>query len=130
SLIWFVHSHIDELGDFNAGLLAAIIVYRIGACDINRYSTTVDREFVLSQLMMDEMASPYYEINLKAWATRTSQNYNTLIAANPKPLPTGVFFNDPFRESLSKFTINGYIFGNTPNIVAYEGERVRFYLNA
>jgi hypothetical protein len=130
SVIWFVHSHIDELGDFNAGLLCAIIVYKIGACDINRRSTTVDREFVLTSFHIDEMGSPYYNHNFLDWANATGRTDIAALKLLYHDVPLPAVGITPFVESNNRYTWNGYIYGNNYKAYTmYAGERVRFYLN-
>jgi FtsP/CotA-like multicopper oxidase with cupredoxin domain len=113
SILWMYHSHVDEPGDTNAGLIGPIIVSRDGSADAAGVPTDVDREFVTMFTVFDENASPYLQTNIDTYTGRP---------ATVKP------DDEEFIESNLMHSINGYVFGNLPLLTMQEGETVRWYL--
>ncbi len=54
AIVWWYHSHVDEPGETNAGLLGPIIVTRAGAARADATPRDVDAEFVLLFMIFDE----------------------------------------------------------------------------
>jgi FtsP/CotA-like multicopper oxidase with cupredoxin domain len=67
SIVWWYHSHVDPGIEINAGLLGPIIVTAKGKANPDGSPKDVDREFVASFMIFDEMggkpAGQFYAIN-------------------------------------------------------------------
>lgn len=67
SIVWWYHSHVDPSIEINSGLLGPIIVTRKGEAKSDGSPKDVDREFVASFMIFDEMAGKpaglFYSIN-------------------------------------------------------------------
>jgi FtsP/CotA-like multicopper oxidase with cupredoxin domain len=113
SVMWMYHSHVDEPGDTNAGLMGPIIVTARGKARPDGSPADVDREFVNVFSVMDENASPYLQHNIDTFAGDPS-------SVDPS--------DGDFGESNLMHGINGYVYGNLPLMRMRKGEHVRFYL--
>ncbi len=112
SILWMYHSHVNEPGDTNAGLIGPIIITGRGESRADGTPRDVDREFVTMFTVFDENSSPYLDYNIQ---TYTGQ------PATVKP------DDEEFVESNLMHSINGYVFGNLPGLTMKVGERVRWY---
>jgi FtsP/CotA-like multicopper oxidase with cupredoxin domain len=113
SVMWMYHSHTDEVADTYAGLMGAIVVTRRGMARPDGSPRDADRELVTMFMVSDENRSPWLDDNIR---THTSA-------------PATVRRDDPdFVESNKKHAINGYVFGNLPDLDIRRGERVRWYV--
>jgi hephaestin len=113
SVMWMYHSHTDEIKDTNSGLMGPIIVYPDGALRADGSVVGIDREFIAVFSVMNENESHYLQDNIDRFAGDPG-------SVNP---------DDPdFQESNLMHSINGYVYGNGPMMVANTGERVRWYL--
>ena len=112
STMWMYHSHVDEVGDTNAGLMGPMIITRCGMARPDGSPSDVDREFVVNYSVMDENSSIYLDDNLNALAT--------------PPAPD----DEGFVESNKMHSINGYSYGNLPGLTMHKGDRVRWYVMA
>ncbi len=67
SIVWWYHAHVDAAFEINAGLLGPIIVTAKGKANPDGSPKDVDREFVASFMIFDEMggkpAGQFYAIN-------------------------------------------------------------------
>src|SRR5271156_1435864 len=67
SIVWWYHAHVDAAIEINAGLLGPIIVTAKGKANPDGSPKDVDREFVASFMVFDEMggkpAGLFYSIN-------------------------------------------------------------------
>jgi hypothetical protein len=67
SIVWWYHAHVDAAIEINAGLLGPIIVSAKGKANPDGSPKDVDREFVASFMIFDEMggkpAGQFYAIN-------------------------------------------------------------------
>jgi FtsP/CotA-like multicopper oxidase with cupredoxin domain len=67
SIVWWYHAHVDPAMEINAGLLGPIIVTAKGKANPDGSPKDVDREFVTSFMIFDEMggkpAGQFYSIN-------------------------------------------------------------------
>lgn len=67
SIVWWYHSHVDPALEINAGLLGPIIITAKGKAKADGSPVDVDREFVASFMIFDEMAGKpaglFYSIN-------------------------------------------------------------------
>ena len=113
SVMWMYHSHTDEIKDTNTGLMGPMIIYPDGALRADGSVVGIDREFVAVFSVMNENESHYLDDNIQRFAGA----------------PDTVDPEDPdFQESNLMHSINGYVYGNGPMMVANAGERVRWYL--
>ncbi len=112
STMWMYHSHTDEVGDTNGGLMGPMVVTACGRAKADGSPADVDKEFIVDFNVIDENASIYLETNRLALATP------------PKA-------DDPgFIESNKMHSINGYVYGNLPGLTMKKGDRVRWYVMA
>ncbi len=113
SILWMYHSHVDEAGDTNAGLVGPIIIARRGSAKADGSPNDVDREFVTMFTVFDENRSPFLNSNIQSYTKQ------------PKTVKTD---DEDFEESNLMHSINGYVFGNLPGLEMKVGERVRWYV--
>jgi len=113
SALWMYHSHIDEPGDTNAGLVGPIVITRKGMAKPDGSPADVDRELFTLFTVFDENASPYLDANIKQFTGSPS---------TVKPA------DDEFIESNLMHSINGYSYGNLPGLTMKVGQRVRWYV--
>jgi FtsP/CotA-like multicopper oxidase with cupredoxin domain len=118
SIIWMYHSHIEEEGDVNAGLVGPMVVTARGQANPDGSPKDVDREIVAAFMEFDENVSLHFQENIKAYGIK---GHRIKFMDN---------FADPVYAINLRETINGFSFGNTPPFVAKKGERVRWYLFA
>ena len=112
STMWMYHSHVDEPGDTNAGLMGPMIITRCGQARPDGSPADVDRELVVNFSVMDENTSIWAETNRLALAAPPAAD------------------DDEFIESNLMHSINGYVYGNLPGLTMKKGERVRWYVMA
>lgn len=127
SILWVYHSHVDEPGDTNAGLIGPIIIYKDGSTTTpnpkdpnNIKPNDVDREFVTMFSILDENRSPYIDENIEKYINQTGN-----LTMDPELLKK----DEDFTESNLMHSINGFVFGNMPleDITMKKGEKVRWY---
>ncbi|SNQ59826.1 multicopper oxidase domain-containing protein [Candidatus Methanoperedens nitratireducens] len=127
SIMWIYHSHVDESGDTNAGLVGPMIIYKDNSTTTNPKEPNdiqpkdVDKEFVTLFTVMDENRAPYIDQNIQTFINL--QHNHTM----PRELLKA---DDGFIESNLMHSINGYVFGNLPldSLTMRQGERVRWYV--
>jgi len=107
SIIWVYHSHVDEPGDTNAGLVGPIIITAKGMAKRNGAPLGIDREYVSLFTVLDENASTLAERNLSGYEW-----------ADP----------EAFEESNLMHGINGLVYGNNTGYVLSKDDRVRWYI--
>ena len=112
SVLWMYHSHVDESGDTNAGLVGPIIVTAKGKARRDGSPKDVDRQFVTLFTVFDENRSPYLDPNIQTFTGDPA-------SVDPE--------DEEFQESNLMHGINGYVFGNLPGLRMRFGERVRWY---
>ena len=103
SMVWWYHPHTDEPIETNAGLMGPIIITAKGKAKPDGSPKDVDREFVATFMIFDEMM----------------------------PQETIFFHPGEMQRTNDKgrfYAINGYIFGNLPGLLMKKGEKVRWYL--
>ena len=113
STLWMYHSHVDEPGDTNAGLIGPIVITKKGMAKPDGSPSDVDRELFTLFTVFDENTSTYLASNIKEFAGKPS-------TVNPD--------DDGFIESNKMHSINGYSYGNLPGLTMRVGQRVRWYL--
>jgi manganese oxidase len=122
SKVWLYHSHVSADEDINWGLVGAIVITDPAHARPDGTPDDVDREFVTLFMIFNENGGLKHmndeEEQPELQATRDAFRKLTP-AAQQEVLEGGL-----------KHTINGYIFGNLPNLEMYLGERVRWYLIA
>uniref|UniRef100_A0A8C0H9W2 ferroxidase n=1 Tax=Chelonoidis abingdonii TaxID=106734 RepID=A0A8C0H9W2_CHEAB len=113
-LTWIYHSHIDTPRDISSGLIGPLLVCKKGSLDDSSIqSTDAAKGFALMYNIVDENLSWYIDANIKAFCLD----------------PTTVDKEDEgFKNSNKMHAINGYIFGNLPNLEMCAGESVSWYL--
>lgn len=125
SIVWLYHSH--EARDIESGLIGAIIITKRGMAGPDGRPKDVDREFVALYTGFDENVSWYIDHNIQTY-TSDPKGVKKLeftpadLEGNLSGAGTG------FAAANFKFSINGFIFGNTPMMTMKKGERVRWYL--
>jgi len=113
TVFWMYHSHTAEVADNYAGLMGPLIICGAGKCDSNAFPLDVDRELVTEFFVSDENQSPYLQQNIDTFPTDPG-------SVNPD--------DEDFNESNKMHSINGYVFGNLPDLTMRKGQRVRWYL--
>ena len=113
SALWMYHSHVDEPGDTNAGLIGPMVITKKGMAKPDGSPVDVDRELFTLFTVFDENTSTYLASNIKEFAGKPS-------SVNPD--------DDGFIESNKMHSINGYSYGNLPGLTMRVGQRVRWYV--
>ncbi len=130
SVLWMYHSHVDESGDTNAGLIGPIIITKEGdGREDDDAQEDVDREFVTMFTVMDENRSPYIDQNIETYI-KAMGNLQTPPEITDAEYIEMLKADDGFIESNLMHSINGFVFGNLPveDLTMNVGERVRWYL--
>jgi hephaestin len=117
SVMWMYHSHVDEVGDTNSGLMGPVIVTARDKARADGTPEDVDRELVTVFQVTDE-------------------NESLDLASNVEELQESPLEDDEeFAESNLMHNINGYVFGNQPlgtspgeGMTMKAGEHIRWYL--
>ncbi|GAB0494957.1 hypothetical protein MMPV_006254 [Pyropia vietnamensis] len=125
--LWMYHSHTDEIGDTNAGLMGALIVVAPSASGRTYDPDTllpidVDRELVLFFSLLDESkltGSVHADTNLRR---------NRRMAALPPARQAAVAADQAFVLSNVMHSINGYVFCSMPPPTLTRGDRVRVHM--
>jgi len=125
SILWMYHSHVDEPGDTNAGLVGPIVVAKKGAARTDGRPSDVHRQFVTMFTVFDENRSPYLMENIETYILQ--KWWPKITAAQKASLLESLLEDEAFAESNLMHSINGYVFGNLPGLDMYLGERVRWY---
>ncbi len=128
SIFWLYHSHCDELRDVASGLFGGLVITRRGMALPDGRPKDVDHEFVTIYIAINENESWYLDDNIKAHIADPSK----LNRYEFKPITaTGVFgtvAGTGFADTNVKWSINGYIYGNTPLMTMRVGDHVRWYV--
>ncbi|MFL5929167.1 MAG: multicopper oxidase domain-containing protein [Gaiellaceae bacterium] len=111
--LWMYHSHVDEPGDTNAGLIGPMVITKKGMAKPDGSPTDVDRELFTLFTVFDENTSTYLASNIKELTGKPT-------TVNPD--------DDGFIESNKMHSINGYSYGNLPGLTMRVGQRVRWYV--
>jgi FtsP/CotA-like multicopper oxidase with cupredoxin domain len=128
SLFWLYHSHCDELRDVAAGLFGGLVITRRGMALPDGRPKDVDHEFVTMYIAINENESWYLDDNIKAHIPDPSK----LNRYEFKPITAtgiiGTVAGTGFVDTNVKWSINGYIYGNTPMMTMKIGDHVRWYV--
>ncbi|XP_046540857.1 ceruloplasmin-like [Equus quagga] len=104
------HSHIVTPKDVASGLIGPILTCKRGTLD-GDVEKNIDRSYVLLFSTTDENSSWYIDDNIKTY-TESGQ----------------VNSSDPgFQESNRMSSINGYMYGNLPNLTMCAEDKVKWY---
>jgi FtsP/CotA-like multicopper oxidase with cupredoxin domain len=128
SIFWLYHSHTDELRDVASGLFGGIIVTRRGMALPDGRPKGIDHEFVNLFITLNENESLYLDDNIRDHTT----DPKGVDKAESHPITpsgmAGTVVGTGFLDTNLKWTINGYIFGNTPMMTMKQGDHVRWYV--
>ncbi len=128
SVFWLYHSHADELRDVASGLFGVIVVTRRGNALPDGRPKDVDHEFVTMYIAINENESWYLDDNIRDHTTDPKGvNKRESSPFTPSGM-AGTVAGTGFIETNVKWSINGYIFGNTPLMTMKMGDRVRWYV--
>jgi manganese oxidase len=128
SVFWLYHSHADELQDVASGLFGVIVITRRGMALPDGRPKDVDHEFVSMFIAINENESWYLEDNIRAHATDPKGvNRTQTLLLTPGGM-AGTIVGTGFVDTNIKWSINGYIFGNTPLMTMNQGDHVRWYV--
>jgi manganese oxidase len=108
SVVWLYHSHLEEPADTYAGMLGAIVVTARGMADAQGKPSDVDQELFTFWSVMNEGGSRLFD-------------------KNDLPTPVPVAQEADFEESNLMHSINGYVYGNMPELTVNVGSRTRWY---
>ncbi|NXN19431.1 HEPH protein, partial [Indicator maculatus] len=113
-LTWIYHSHIDAPKDIASGLIGPLLTCKKGILTgSSQRRQDVDIDFFLMFSVVDENLSWYLDENIAAFCTD----------------PGSVDKEDEeFQESNKMHAINGYVFGNLPEVTVCAGDYVSWHL--
>ncbi|MEO6502331.1 MAG: multicopper oxidase domain-containing protein [Jatrophihabitantaceae bacterium] len=111
SVMWMYHSHTDEVGDTNAGLMGPMVITAAGKSRPDGSPADIDQELFSLYTVMNENSSPYLQANV--------DRYAGLPQADPD--------DEDFQESNLMHSINGYVYGSQPMVTLRRGQHVRWY---
>ena len=112
--MWMYHSHTDEVADTYAGLMGPMVVTRRGMARPDGSPKDVDREVFEMYSVMNENKSPLIEASAEQFETPP------FVPVDPA--------DEEFGESNLMHSINGYVFGNQPDVTMKRGQHVRWYV--
>uniref|UniRef100_A0A452URF2 Hephaestin n=1 Tax=Ursus maritimus TaxID=29073 RepID=A0A452URF2_URSMA len=114
-LTWIYHSHVDAPRDIATGLIGPLITCKRGTLDANSppQRKDVDNDFFLLFSVVDENLSWHIDENIVTYCSD----------------PTSVDKEDEaFQESNRMHAINGFVFGNLPDLSMCTQKRVAWHL--
>ncbi|XP_065702341.1 hephaestin [Patagioenas fasciata] len=113
-LTWIYHSHIDAPKDIASGLIGPLLTCKKGILTgSSQRRRDVDIDFFLMFSVVDENLSWYLDENIASFCTD----------------PGSVDKEDEeFQESNKMHAINGYVFGNLPEVTMCAGDYVSWHL--
>ncbi|XP_054107412.2 hephaestin isoform X2 [Callithrix jacchus] len=114
-LTWIYHSHVDAPRDIATGLIGPLITCKRGALNGNSppQRQDVDHEFFLLFSVIDENLSWHLDENIATYCSDT--------ASVDKE-------DETFQESNRMHAINGFVFGNLPELNMCAQKRVAWHL--
>ncbi|CAG2209366.1 HEPH [Mytilus edulis] len=97
--------------DIATGLIGPLLICKRGVLDVygNRKDKT-NREFALAFVIFNEANSHYFDENVRERAPNRTNLDDSI-----------------FKQSNNKFSINGFIFSNIPNLEMVEGDTIAWY---
>ncbi|XP_052788746.1 ferroxidase HEPHL1-like [Mya arenaria] len=110
------HSHVDPDKEINSGLVGLLVVCKQGMLSAAGSRNDVDSEHVL-----------YFDSILEGNSWLVAENLKRCVDPDEckRLYESG---DEKFKMSLMKDSINGYMFGNLPNLTVCAGERVAWYI--
>ncbi|XP_039096968.1 ceruloplasmin-like [Hyaena hyaena] len=105
------HSHVDTPKDVASGLIGPILTCKRGTLDGDT-EKNIDRSYVLMLSITDENSSWYIDENIKTYIESGKVNMS----------------DSGFQESNQMHSINGYMYGNLPNLTMCVEDRVKWYI--
>ncbi|KAJ7310482.1 hypothetical protein JRQ81_007404 [Phrynocephalus forsythii] len=113
-LTWIYHSHVNAPKDISTGLIGPLLICREGILkSLSRRRHDVDLDFFLMFSVVDENESWHLEENVASFCTG----------------PGSVDVEDEeFQESNRMHAINGFVFGNLPEMSMCAGDHVSWHL--
>ncbi|XP_004715495.1 hephaestin isoform X4 [Echinops telfairi] len=114
-LTWIYHSHVDAPRDIATGLIGPLLTCKRGALDknISPRRLDVDHDFFLLFSVVDENLSWHLNDNIANYCSE----------------PASVDKEDKaFQESNRMYAINGFVFGNLPELIMCAQKRVAWHL--
>nr|XP_020639957.1 hephaestin [Pogona vitticeps] len=113
-LTWIYHSHVNAPKDIASGLIGPLLVCKEGILkSLSQRRHDVDLDFFLMFSVVDENESWHLEENVAAFCTE----------------PDSVDVEDEeFKESNKMHAINGFVFGNLPEMSMCAGDHVSWHL--
>lgn len=113
-LTWVYHSHIDAPKDIASGLIGPLLTCKEGALTgTSQRRHDVDLDFFLMFSVIDENLSWHLEENIALFCT------------DPESVDKE---NEEFQESNRMHAINGYVYGNLPELTMCAGDHVAWHL--
>ncbi|KAM7094431.1 hephaestin isoform 4-T11 [Ciconia maguari] len=113
-LTWIYHSHIDAPKDIASGLIGPLLTCRKGILTgSSQRRQDVDLDFFLMFSVVDENLSWYLDENIASFCT------------DPGSVDKE---EEEFQESNKMHAINGYVFGNLPEVMMCAGDYVSWHL--
>uniref|UniRef100_A0A452RR96 Plastocyanin-like domain-containing protein n=1 Tax=Ursus americanus TaxID=9643 RepID=A0A452RR96_URSAM len=104
------HSHVDTPRDVASGLVGPILTCKRGTLDGDT-EKNIDRSYVLMFFITDENKSWYIDDNINTYTESGKVNAS----------------DSDFQESNLMPSINGYMYGNLPNLTMCAEDRVKWY---
>uniref|UniRef100_A0A8C7JXZ2 Hephaestin n=1 Tax=Oncorhynchus kisutch TaxID=8019 RepID=A0A8C7JXZ2_ONCKI len=108
------HSHLHAPQDIASGLVGPLIICKKGTLDVYG-DKAADYSYVLMFTVSDENMSWYLDDNIKTYCTQQST------AANNKD-------DEAFQESNLMHSINGFVYGNLPDLSMCVGNKIHWHL--
>jgi manganese oxidase len=127
SEVWLYHSHVEELRDVNSGLIGAIVITRRGMARPDGTPRDVDKEFVALFMTYNENQSWYITHNIETY-TSDPKGVKTEDSIPFDDLGRLMLTGSGFADTLVKWSINGYIYGNMPMMSMKRNQHVRWYV--
>ncbi|XP_026138757.1 hephaestin-like protein 1 isoform X1 [Carassius auratus] len=112
-LTWIYHSHVDSPKDIASGLIGPLLICKQGSLDKR---SDVEKDFILMFSVVDENLSWYLEDNIDTCSDSVST----------KKLEDDL--DEDFRQSNLMHSINGYVYGNLPELKVCVGRPVSWHL--
>uniref|UniRef100_A0A8D0HPU9 Ceruloplasmin n=1 Tax=Sphenodon punctatus TaxID=8508 RepID=A0A8D0HPU9_SPHPU len=113
-LTWIYHSHTDAPRDIASGLIGPLLTCKEGALkSVSQRRHDVDLDFFLMFSVVDENHSWYLDENIASFC------------AAPESVDKE---DEAFQESNRMHTINGYVYGNLPEMTMCAGDHVSWHL--
>uniref|UniRef100_A0A672V5Q9 Ceruloplasmin n=1 Tax=Strigops habroptila TaxID=2489341 RepID=A0A672V5Q9_STRHB len=113
-LTWIYHSHIDAPKDIASGLIGPLLTCKKGMLTgSSQRRQDVDIDFFLMFSVVDENLSWYLDENIALFCTDPA---------------SGNKDDEEFQESNKMHAINGYVFGNLPELTMCAGDYVSWHL--